>query len=86
MLALSFARSAAPTASALRFSILPLIDNIMHLAFKYGVEGDVCRDFFVDKAFDLKRSEISLQAFLNSKYVESELQQQAQAARGQQHF
>ncbi len=38
MLALSFARSTASMAFALRFSVVPLIDSMIHLAFENGVE------------------------------------------------
>ncbi len=75
--ALSFARSVAPTAFALRYSVLPLIDAIMFLAFEYGVEpGPNCFHEDEDRCLqesELQRSTISLQTFISTKYFEAEL-------------
>jgi hypothetical protein len=80
VLALSFARSTAPMAFALRYSVLPLIDAMVQLAFDNGVEefsnpfhtgvGDFLSD---EQEFDLLRSVISLQLFTRTKYFETEL-------------
>jgi hypothetical protein len=72
VLAMSFARSTAAMAFALRFSVLPLIDSIMHLAFNLGVECDL--HFKPQQAFDLQRSAIKLSRFTLTKYFETELQ------------
>jgi hypothetical protein len=79
-LALSFARSTASMAFALRYSVLPLIDTMMRLAFDKGVE-QFSTPFkpCVDKALsaeheiDLQRSAISLQPFTRTTYFETEL-------------
>ncbi len=74
MLALSFARSIASMAFALRYSALPLIDSIMHLAFEYGVEDSTQNYISAQEMFDIERSSIDLQRFTRSKYFEGELQ------------
>ncbi len=76
VLALSFARSVAPMAFALRFSVLPLIDSIMHLAFDNGVG---CYSvWFTEQALDqeceIERSATNLQHFSLTKYFETEVQ------------
>ncbi len=71
MLALSFARSTAPMAFALRFSILPLIDSIMHLAFQGVVEDD--NDLSCADSFEIGCSAINTQLFTRTKYFEAEL-------------
>ncbi len=77
MLALRFARSVAPTASALRFSILPLIDSIMHLAFDRGVESSFLwtsgNRLSAEHECEIRRSAINLQSFTHTKYFETEL-------------
>ncbi len=70
VLALSFARSTAPMAFALRFSVLPLVDSIMHLAFEDGVEGTLS----AEHAFDIRRSSINLGSFCSTKYFTGEAQ------------
>ncbi len=74
MLALSFARSVSRMAFALRLSVLPLIDNVLALAFVNGVEPN---PHFILPGAELeamlRRSSISLQHFANSKYFASEL-------------
>ncbi len=80
MLALSFARSTASMAFALRYSVLPLIDTMMQLAFDKGVEK-YSNPFnpFLDEALsaehevDLQRSAINLQPFTCTKCFETEL-------------
>ncbi len=83
VLALSFARSVAPMAFALRFSILPLIDNVMQLAFDRGVEYDP--SFFVHLSpaheCEIERSSINLQRFTVTKYAETELRRVKPRAR-----
>ncbi len=76
MLTLRFARSVASMAFALRFSILPLIDSITHLAFKYGVEADLfVRDAITaEDVCEIERSAINLHRFSTTKYFETELQ------------
>ncbi len=76
MLALSFARSTAPMAFALRFSVLPLIDSIMQLAFHRGVEPDADESVELPSAhaFEIQRSAMNLQRFTLTKYFERELQ------------
>ncbi len=81
MLALSFARSTAPMAFALRYSVLPLIDAMMQLAFDKGVEPlsnpfDLNQYDVLSAAHekDLQRSAINLQSFTRTKYFETELQ------------
>ncbi len=80
MLALSFARSVSTMAFALRFSILPLLDSIMHSAFGNGVE-DASRDVEMAplspaQEFDIERSAINMNRFTATKYWENELQRQ----------
>ncbi len=76
VLALSSARSVAPIAFALRFSILPLIDSIMHFAFDRGVEPILVRRvrLSAEHECEIQRSTISLPAFTRTKYFEAELQ------------
>ncbi len=81
VLALSFARSIAPMAFALRYSVLPLIDSIVQLAFDKGVEKlSIPFSPYIDEIFtcedeiDLQRSAISLQSFTRTTYFETELQ------------
>jgi hypothetical protein len=65
--------------SALRFSILPLIDSIMHLAFNGGVEP--CPRFSVvwgpaeecAMEVEIERSSINLQRFTLTRYAETAL-------------
>jgi hypothetical protein len=75
VLALSFARSTAQMASALRFSILPLIDDVMRLAFDKGVVYDPSFSVNISPAheYDIERSSINLQRFTVTKYAEAEL-------------
>jgi hypothetical protein len=91
VLALSFARSTASMAFALRFSILPLIDSLMHLAFEDGAErncvpegyqNEDVRFLTAEQAFDIKRSAINLQRFTLTKYFETALSSQSKP-RGQ---
>jgi hypothetical protein len=72
VLALSFARSTASMAFALRFSILPLIDNVMQLAFDGGVD-DPFEDLSPAHECEIERSSINLQRFTVTKYAEAEL-------------
>ncbi len=76
MLALSFAGATASMAFALRFSALPLVDSIMHLAFEEGVEDDSPDQpfFSAEQALNIQRSAINLQPFTLTKYFETELQ------------
>ncbi len=74
MLALSFARSTASMAFALRFSVLPLTDSIMRLAFDNGVELPFVDDMEPEHEVELERSTINLTRFTATKYFESELQ------------
>jgi hypothetical protein len=82
VLALSFARSTAPMAFALRFSVLPLIDSIMRFAFDSGVEPS---DFVnprllgAEHSTEIQRSAINLHRFSLTKYFETELQSRAKA-------
>ncbi len=75
MLALTFARSTASMAFALRFSVLPLIDSIMRLAFDKGVETHhtVTPYFSHEHKCEVQRSAINLQRFTATRYFESEL-------------
>ncbi len=75
MLALSFARSTAPMAFALRFSGLPLIDSVMRLAFDTGVAHDVWTQTRValEKACEIERSAFNLERFSLTKYFSTEL-------------
>ncbi len=75
MLALSFARSTAQMASALPFSILPLIDTVMHLAFHVGVVYDPSFSVSLSAAheYEIERSSVNLQRFTLTKYAEAEL-------------
>jgi hypothetical protein len=77
VLALSFARSTAPMAAALRFSILPLIDSIMHFAFDQGVEPGSfwASGNHLSAAHEcaIPCSAIKLQSFTHTKYFETEL-------------
>ncbi len=77
MLALGFARSTAPMAFALRFSILPLIDSIMQFAFHRGVEpGDPPLNesrLSGEHEHEIRCSSINLQSFTRSKYFEAEV-------------
>jgi hypothetical protein len=77
VLALSFARSAAPMAFALRFSILPLIDNIMQLAFDKGVEHHLTPS----QACEIERTAINLNRFFVTMYFETELQRHSKPKR-----
>ncbi len=75
-LALSFARSAAPMAFALRFSVLPLIDTIAQFAFGRGVESHPSfsdEPILFEQELVIECSAIDLQRFTRSKYFESEL-------------
>jgi hypothetical protein len=72
VLALSFARSTAPMAFALRYSILPLIDNVMQLAFDKGVD-DPLEDLSPAHECEIEHSSINLQRFTVTKYAEAEL-------------
>ncbi len=78
MLTLRFARSVASMSFALRFSILPLIDSIMHLAFQYGVEADseIGDSMTGEHVCEIVRSAINLHRFSTTKYFETELQRQ----------
>jgi hypothetical protein len=75
VLALSFARSTASMAFALRFSVLPLIDTMMRLAFDKGLEAH--RTFHSALKFEhiceIERSAINLRRFTDTKYFETEL-------------
>ncbi len=74
MLALSFARSVATMSFALRFSVLPLIDSIMYLAFEYGLEISSYRSRLTSEhEFEIRRSAINLQRFTLTGFFESEL-------------
>ncbi len=73
VLALSFARSTALMAFALRFSVLPIIDPIMRLAFDKGVESPRVGDIEPEYEVEIERSAINLTRFTASKYFESEL-------------
>ncbi len=85
MLALSFARSTASMAFALRFSILPLIDNVMQLAFDTGVVHDPAflhlESFGPAQECIIERSSISLHRFTLTKYAEAELRRVKPRAR-----
>ncbi len=59
-------------AFALRFSILPLIDNVMQLAFDGGVD-DPFEDLSPAHECEIERSSINLQRFTVTKYAEAEL-------------
>jgi hypothetical protein len=73
-LALCFARSIAPTASVMRFSILPLIDSILRLAFASGVEPFNDREALsTAHECEIRRSAISLDRFTATKYFEAEV-------------
>ncbi len=72
-MALSFARSFAPMA-ALRFSVLPLIDTIMQLAFDKGVERQSTwseRVISIEHACEIECSAINLQRFGLTQYSET---------------
>ncbi len=75
MLALSFARSTAPMTFALRYSVLPLIDTIIRLAFDKGAEAHrTCSTGLkVEHVCEIERSTINLQLFTHTKYFDSEL-------------
>jgi hypothetical protein len=67
-------------AFALRFSILPLIDSIMHFAFDRGVEPSVVRSvpLSAEHECEIQRSAIRLVPFTRTKYFEAELQRSGQ--------
>ncbi len=75
VLALSFARSTASMAFALRFSVLPLIDSIMHFAFENGVEEEFLYTSNASHEYQIQLASINLQHFTRTKYFETELQQ-----------
>ncbi len=88
VLALSFARSTAPMAFALRYSVLPVIDSIMRLAFDKGVELFYNPfDPFLEETLSaehevgLQRSAISVQSFTHTKYFETEVQRHSKLKR-----
>jgi hypothetical protein len=86
VLALSFARSVAPMAFALRFSVLPLIDTIMQLAFDKGTEPCVATDGLIpEHECEIERSAINLQRFSRTKYFETELQRHTKLKRKNLH-
>jgi hypothetical protein len=73
VVALSFARSTASMAFALRFSVLPLVESIMHLAFENGVEQeDSLYSNDASHEHDIRLSTIDLQHFTRTKYFETE--------------
>jgi hypothetical protein len=81
ILALSFARSVASMAFALRYSVLPLIDTIVHFAFEKGIEGQP-RHFTrltSKQEYEIERSAISLQRFSRTRYFEVESQRKRNA-------
>ncbi len=93
MLALSFARSTAPMAFALRYSVLPLIDTMMRLAFDKGLEPFsnpfnpyMGEDLSGEHEIDLQRSAISVQSFTRTKYFETELQRHSMLKRKTLHY
>ncbi len=71
-LALMFARSTAPMAFALRFSILPLIDSIMYLAFEFGLEPESGSKLTAKQAHDIQLCAINLQHFISTQYFVKE--------------
>jgi hypothetical protein len=75
VLALSFARSTASMAFALRLSVLPLVDSIIQFAFDIGVERRMGLSGFlnVDEEMELQRSTINLKRFVCTKYFECEV-------------
>jgi hypothetical protein len=63
-------------AFALRFSVLPLVDAIMHLAFENGVEQDhPLHSNDASHEHEIRLATISLQHFTRTTYFETELQQ-----------
>ncbi len=71
MLALSFARSVAPNAFALRFSILPFVDQIMHFAFGCGFEEED-KHLPAEDDYEIQRSTINLQRLTFTKCFQTE--------------
>ncbi len=76
MLALSFARSVAPVAFALRFSVLPLIDSIMQLTADKDTEAPspAKNKSVAEEVCEIERSATDLQRFTATLYFERELQ------------
>ncbi len=60
-------------AFALRFSVLPLIDSVIRLAFRNGVERPRAGDIEPEHEIELERSAINPTRFTATKYFESEL-------------